>query len=63
MELQSSIIPLSKEYNIITPFTSFIAVEEREVNNKDCSPKWLAVDKGSIIMMQRNDALIINCFS
>ncbi|XP_072047177.1 protein mono-ADP-ribosyltransferase PARP4-like [Amphiura filiformis] len=30
MEIQSSIVPLSMEYDIITPFTSFIAVEERQ---------------------------------
>ncbi|XP_012936925.2 protein mono-ADP-ribosyltransferase PARP4, partial [Aplysia californica] len=35
MNLKSTVIDLSKEYSIVTQFTSFIAVEKREENEKD----------------------------
>ncbi|CAL1538041.1 unnamed protein product [Lymnaea stagnalis] len=38
MDMKNYIIDLSKEYSIVTQFTSFIAVEKREENEKETLP-------------------------
>ena len=35
MDMKSVVIDLSKTYSIVTQFTSFIAVEKRDENEKD----------------------------
>jgi len=39
-EMKTKIIELSIDYSIVTQFTSFVAIEEREVWTVSRNPKW-----------------------
>ncbi|XP_059150077.1 protein mono-ADP-ribosyltransferase PARP4-like isoform X1 [Physella acuta] len=44
LDLKKYVIDLSKEYSIVTQFTSFIAVEKREENEKETLPKGPSIE-------------------